>query len=109
VKIQNIGGWVAGADDWDWWMEISRTRRGGTPDLLIPAETAVLVGDTMFLTFRLSAADTAVLPIGPRRFCVEILSQAGGTTTAPGDTTYDPNPYNCVAGTVEVRDAAGEG
>jgi len=100
VEITNTGGWAAGADGWTWSLCLSRTRRGGTPDLEIEADSAALNGTVMTLTFTATSAETAALPAGKGRFNVEIKSDDGA-----GAVSY----YDCVAGTASVRDSDGEG
>ena len=109
VEITNAEGWPPGADGWTWKLVLSRTRRGGTPDLVVEADTVTLVGDLMLLLFRLTAPETEALPVGKGRFFVEVLSEVAPGTTTPGSPEVGPSYYDCVSGTANVRDAAGEG
>jgi len=100
VRIENEGGWPAGADGWDWDMLLSRTQRGGTPDLTLDAEHVSLDGDWIIARFHADDSETATLPATRGLFFVEIKSTDGG-----GGVHF----YDVVAGTAQVRNAAGEG
>ena len=102
VEITNTGGWPAGADGWIWSLALSRTARGGTPDVELTADSADVAGNVLTLTFHATSAETAALPAGKGRFYVEVKSDDGDD---PAVVSY----YDCVAGTANVRDAAGEG
>jgi hypothetical protein len=100
IQITKSSGWPASADSWTWTMVLSRTTRGGTADLEIEADSASVDGNVLTLTFHATSAETAALPAGKGRYYVEVKSDDG----ADGVSYYD-----CVAGTANVRDAAGEG
>jgi len=99
VRITNAAGWPEGADKWTWQLSLSRTKRGGTPDLVLDAAAAILDVKTMILNFFATPAETANLPCSEGKLHVEITSDDG----------VDVNYYDCVAGTAKVRSAAGEG
>ena len=102
VSITNTGGWPAGAAAWDWSLLLSRTWRGGTVDLELDAQDVDIVGNVLSATFFATSAKTAALPAGKGRYAVEIKSDDGGD---PASVSF----YDCVAGTANVRNAAGEG
>lgn len=105
VAILNSAGWPADADDWDWYMHISRSPRGDPSDLVLDADTVNLAANTITLTFHATAVQTLTLPHvqqgDPRQFYVDIRSVDGDTD--------EVSFYDCVSGFAWVRNYAGEG
>ena len=98
LEITNTGGWPGGADGWDWSLLLSRTRRGGAVDLELDAQSVSVAGNVLSATFFATDDETDSLPAGKGRYYVEVKSDNAG----------DVSFYDCVAGTANVRDAAGE-
>lgn len=116
IEIEN-DAWPAGPSpdtNWEWRVFLSRTRRGGVPDLVLIPDSVSLAGTTITLQVHATGGQTNLLPevAGKRdKYFVEVRSAPGlgGTTTTvvPG---AEPNRsyYDVVAGFVWVRNPAGE-
>lgn len=106
VQITNTAGWPADADDWDWYLHISRSPRGDPSDLVLTAITVAILGNVLILTF--FATDVQTLTLRhvaqgePRMHYVSIRS----TDPDDGDAA---SFYDCVSGFAWVRNYAGEG
>lgn len=105
VQITNPGGWPADADDWDWYLHLSRSPRGDPSDLVLDAVAVALVGNVIGLNFVATAVQTLTLRHvrqgEPRPFYVSIRSVDGDTD--------EVSFYDCVSGIAWVRNYAGEG
>jgi hypothetical protein len=110
VQITNDSGWPAGADGWLWELLLSRTLRGGTPDLALAADSVSVADDVLTLTFHAAPDETLSLPgSGRQQFYVEVRStEGGGTTTTGSGEPPVVSYYDCVQGTAVVRNPAGE-
>lgn len=102
VRITHPIAWPVAAAGWTWTMQLSRQKRGSTPDLVITATSATIVGgDVMELAFKATSVQTTSLP-GTEDVVYHVdIKSVGGLGS--------PSFYDCVQGTAQVRNAAGEG
>ena len=106
VQITNPTGWPADADDWEWYLHLSRSPRGDPTDLILTADAVALVGLVIGLNFHATAVQTLTLRHvaqgEPRMFYVDIRS-------VDPDDDDETSFYDCVSGFAWVRNYAGEG
>ena len=94
-------GWV-GADGWTWELVLSRTIRGGDPDLELEAASVTVDGTHLTLTVRATDDETAGLPkTNNRTFAVELRSTSDDD---PAEVSY----WDAAQGIAMVRSPAGE-
>jgi len=98
LTITKSTGWPGGAAGWTWQLLISSSEAGGTPDLVLTATAAVVLGNVLTLSFSATVAQTASLPLA-RKYKVDIKSTNGAVITY----------WDAAQGYVSVRNAAGEG
>ena len=101
------------ADEWEWWLEISRHLANEAADLRLEAVNATIDGQYLTLEFRASHIQTAALPgSGRKDFLVDLMSihaRTNTTTTAGPGGMLEARYWSTAHGTAEVRDAVGEG
>ena len=112
IQLTKASGWPADADEWTWELCLSRTLRGGAPDLVLEASNVFVSDEILQCTFYATPAQTAALPgTGRTQFYVDLRStETPGTTTtpAPGASVDIVSYYDCVHGVAWVRNPAGE-
>ena len=70
------GGAPAGVDGWDWQLNISRSKRGGTPLLALEALSVAESSDVLTIGFVATAEDTEAFATEGRHWAA-LVSRAG--------------------------------